>query len=278
MFLTRELTRKYLLTVVSLCFAFNVFSQNIKLADSLFRSLEYNRALLYYEKAIFKKEGVESEVLLKQSYCYKALGEFEKAYYQLKKISDDSLKKKEILYEKTLLSYLLGEYKKALFYSEKLNLLDIREREYTFLYILILCELERWEDAENNFREYVVFHNEDISVDSLFSFRTEKYFKSKRKTKVLGMFFPPLAQWYVGVKKKAVVSLGLHFVSGLYMVASIYSGVYVSGVLSGGGLFWSFYRGGQKYALLMVERKNKSKKEKVIKGINKVILEIERRK
>ena len=122
---------------MSLCFVSSSFSQNLRLGDSLFRSLNYSRALLYYEKAIFLEEGVTSEVLLKQSYCYKALGKFEKAFYQIQKIKDASYFFKEVLYEKTLLCYLLGKYQKALEYSEELNSFDYQDREYEFLYILI---------------------------------------------------------------------------------------------------------------------------------------------
>ncbi|MFY0605205.1 MAG: hypothetical protein JXR10_00725 [Cyclobacteriaceae bacterium] len=237
-------------------------------------------ALQYEEQAFFEKDLVnQSEWLLRKSYCYKALGQYENAISTLTRIRrtpNDSLNQL-VGYEIILANYLAGHYEASYqaVLKQKLRSKEL-SKEILYLEALNLLALNRWQDAKELVQKHealMVISSEEVEL--LFEGKMEP--KKISKAFNLSMLLPGVGQMYAGYFGKGLFSGAVQ--AGL-VGASVYSlinGYFFTGTFSGVAFFYTFYFGGARYAKeLAVKNNSKRSKElsrKLLKAKKKTLAE-----
>lgn len=229
-------------------------------ADSFFVVGHYQQAAIEFERLAFE-EGDEHErsvFLLKKSYCYKALTDYEQA---LKIIDRINVKKNDsisqlVTYERILLNYLsenyINSYNEILKYKLRNKSIS---KELIFLESLNLIAMNNWKDAKN-----VIVQNQqflEITEDKIAYIFSQKL-KPKNPDKAfnLSMFLPGVGQIYSGYVFKGLVSGGIQSVLIGFSALSLYKGYFFTGGMTGVALFYTFYFGGARHARELANRKN----------------------
>ncbi|MFT6883151.1 MAG: tetratricopeptide (TPR) repeat protein [Marinoscillum sp.] len=229
-------------------------------ADSCFATGNLVHAALYFEEQAFFESNLEkkSELLLRKSYCYKALGQFDEAISTLLRIRNtpnDSLNR-SVGYEIILNNYLAGNYEESYksILKQKLRAKGIHV-ELVYFEALNLLALNRWQEA----KELVQLHSDLLSINEgelelLFEGKLEP--KKVSKAFNLSMFLPGVGQMYAGYFGKGLFSGAVQ--AGLVGLSaySLYNGYFFTGTFTGVAFFYTFYFGGARYAQELAMRSN----------------------
>ncbi|MFH0864978.1 MAG: hypothetical protein V1904_02200 [Bacteroidota bacterium] len=252
-------------------------------ADSIFNAGNYPLAALEYERIYFISDNLpeKSDALLKKSYCYKNLLQFDKATSTLNRIDlndlSDSLQFL-IRYEKALNSFLGGNYYDAqvfLFEIHHYTKDTVLPAKCLFLEILTENELQNWDEADSLFRLYLSVN--DIIMDSsgLNAMLKRPNLLNQKTAKIISYFIPGSGQMMSGHIFRGMTSIIFQGSSAAFTYLSIKNGFYVSGFTIGLSIFQMFYTGGARYAYYLAEKKNVEKISKHNKKIRDFVLAFE---
>ncbi len=287
---------KFCLICIFLCVQFLTKShaQNFREGDSLFRAAQHDASLLAYERAYYEItefpdsslsaeaiQNAQNACLLRKVYCLKAIGKFEEASkialrFDLNKLPDSS---QYVLRNEVIVCYFLsGSYEDAISQIEQLQFFV---KDSTLKYqsdiwkIMALTHLRRYAEAKQCFNGYVLRRKRSVNVDSVFAFADKNRFKNVKKAEALATFLPGVGMMYVGNTTEGLISLGLQLGTLGFAGYSFWKGYYLSGFLTGFGLFQSFYFGGIRRTELLANKKNQYLADDNARQITNVLLKLE---
>lgn len=272
------------MTCTFLCVLFSITkAQNT--ADSLWQKGEYEQAALAYEYQLYRLENRDllNHLLLQKTWCYKALGQFDKAQKTMSRM-DLSLALSDstryvLLYESALCAYLNKSYAEVVSFTAQTKYFvkdSTISNKILFLEILSLNELKRWTEAKKVFYRYALHNNISAKiVDSLYLFEKNPKLKKPEKAQLYSSIIPGWGQLYAGYPIKGATSLVLQAGALGFGVYSFWHKYYISGFFTGVGLFNLFYQGGGRYAYKLAEQKNEILTRKYNDKIKYFIIGIE---
>lgn len=247
-------------TCIFLCVCFSSKGQQWDKGDSLFLEGKYVLAALSFERMFYDERDAKigAVYLLKKSFCYKALQEYDNALSVLNRVKlspRDSLMQL-VSFEKILVSYLKGDYQSS--YNEVLKyklLFGQTDQDILFIEALNLIAIYKWDEAKR-----LLIDNHDIlsismsDIDLIFDGNPKP--KNPDKAFNLSMFLPGVGQMYAGHPFKGFLSGGIQ--AGLvgFSAFALYKGYFFTGGLTGVALFYTFYFGGARYARELTEKRN----------------------
>ena len=223
-------------------------------------ALEYERAFYYSHDNLSR-----CEALLKKSYCYKSSGDYEKGAQTLQRIglSDmpDSVQY-NVRYEHALDCFLSGNYEETdnllmqiNYYTKNKTLIN----NCLFLDILNKNELQKWDEADSVFYIYIKAKNISMDSDSIHDLLRKPKLLNPKTAKILSYIIPGSGQMYTGHIFRGISSIILQGSFATYTFYSFKNSYYLSGLLTGFGIFQMLYFGGAKYAYYLAERENLKK-------------------
>ena len=121
--------------------------------------------------------------------------------------------------------------------------------------ILIAIEQQKWEKARNETKIY--FQKADIQepVDSVFN-RHQPELKDPDRAGLLSTFLPGSGQFYAGRAGEGFTSFFFHISALGWGTYNVITGYFATALITGGGLFQSFYFGGIERAEHLAESHN----------------------
>jgi hypothetical protein len=253
------------------------------IADSLFRSGSWANAALEYERVVFnsKDSSLIQYALMQKGFCYKAQQNFSEAFYAFKRVPKPGLPDfllSRLYYETVVSGYLAGNIYAAQIALTELDYYvkdSIAKKETLFLHVLVLTELERWEEAAVKFEEYARYRNFKSDTVELVRRAEDLELKSPDKAGYLSLIIPGLGQTYAGKPWRGLSSLLITGGLTAFTVIGFQQGFIFSPVFTGIGLFLRFYAGGARYAHKLAEEKNKMTILSYKKEIRDLVLRIE---
>ncbi len=239
-------------------------AQDKNLADSLL-DLEYR---------IFHSNVLDSmtALIVKKSRLYKFAGHPKEAVKELSRITTDN-QTFEVLKEFSILYYLDQNFAQSIRYATQ-ALKKGRNRTDTIdlqsVMILDYLELSKWDTARLLLENMDEIKNKELIIKTL---SNPPRLKDPRTAQILQLIIPGAGQAYSGKLYQGLASAGLQSGAIIYMISSLLSNHYLSGIITGGGLWLRFYVGGAKHAKVLSARRNQEKLEKYTKRIREMILE-----
>lgn len=162
----------------------------------------------------------------------------------------------QIRQERMLLFYISGNYTGVISEYGQLSFFlgNFPNREKTtYLNILALNELGRWDEAYNLVKSH--YKNQELAeIEALYSELPS--FKNESTAGWLATFIPGSGQIYAGATGEGLVSGGLQLASLGWMGYNFWKGYYVTGLLTGGGLFQTTYFASIERAQTIAEESN----------------------
>jgi tetratricopeptide (TPR) repeat protein len=276
-----QLITKYYLIFIFLCVPF-ITNGQFAVADSLYQLGKSQYASLEYERVVFSNEDptIKNRALLQKAYCLKALGDHTGAHKTLQRanyyISQDSLNF-EMRYELALNAYLSGDFNTALAQLVQIEYFfkDNGYNDVSYLHILTLNELTRWDEAKEKYKQYASINTVSITADEAYYFLDKPRLKKPDKAEKISYVLPGVGQMYAGYPVKGIVSSLIQLSLMGFGAYSLYEGYFFTGALTGVGLFWSFYTGGARNAKYLAQRKNEELVSKYNEGIREILLNSE---
>jgi tetratricopeptide (TPR) repeat protein len=268
--------------------------QNFQKADSLSGLRQYALAALEYERIIFENtefsdstvslisiQNIKNEALIRKVFCQKALGNFWEASQTTKRFDFNNLTDSvqfRFRSENILCCYLSKQFEETYSQIQQTKYL-IKDAKITndidFLAILSLTELGRYREAKELYRQYVANYKLEDNSAQVFSFADNPKFRKVQKAKALATFMPGTGMIYAGNIREGITSLTLQLIALGYGIYGFSEGYYLSGFLTGFGLFQAFYFGGIRRTEMLVEKKNKSLKQRYSKQVKEFLLKLE---
>lgn len=287
---------KFCLICTFLCVQFltKTFAQDFREGDSLFKASQYDVSLLAYERAYYDVtefpdsswssgniQNAQNACLLRKIYCLKAIGKFEEASkialrFNFSDLSDSS---HYVLRNEMIVCYFLsGLYDDVINQSEQLQFFvkdSTLKRRSDIWKIIALTYLKRYTEAKKSFELYASTRKLNVDVDSVFAFAKKNRFKNVKKAETLATFLPGVGMIYVGNITEGLISLGLQIGTLGFAGLSFWKGYYLSGFLTGFGLFQSFYFGGIRRTENLANIKNQRIVEDNARRVTNVLLKLE---
>lgn len=251
----------YWLLCTFLCVPYLIKAQT---ARELFEDQKYLESALAYEYDYFLNR--DDSLLLKKSYCYKALGNYSQSLENLNRINW-----LDVRYEKALMYYLDDQPENA--YQELLSLKsEMKFGDLELILLEILVQVSRLKYVEA--KELALLHADVLNlneeeVNDIFSRKV--MVKNPQKAYNISLFLPGIGQWYAGHFGKGLLSGTIQSGIAVFTGWSTYTGYYFSGTLSGAALFYTFYLGGARYARQLAIEKNEEISRQVRE---KILIEI----
>ncbi len=224
-------------------------------------------AALEYERIFYSSQNTFSkcEALLKKSYCYKSLNAFTKGAQTLQRIelSDmpDSIQY-NVRYEHALDCFLSGNYEETEnlfmqinYYTKKQNLIN----KCLYLDILNKNELQKWDEADSLFYIYIKAKNISIDSNSIHDLLQKPKLLNPKTAKTISYIIPGAGQMYAGHIFRGISSIIMQGGFATYTFYSLKNNFYLSGILTGFGIFQMLYFGGARYAYYLAEKENTKK-------------------
>jgi tetratricopeptide (TPR) repeat protein len=249
-------------------------------AGQFYSQKQYEFAALEYERTIFlsSDKEIKQTALFKKSECQKLNGDYINELRTLSRLDvsllPDTLRY-QYYYERALAYYLTDEFEQAENELTQLNFFikdSLLANESLILQILVLNELNEWEQAKIFYRNFLAMHQ--LTYDSLpaYHFLDESVFKSRSKAKWVSAIVPGVGQVYAG-KFWRGLSNNLMFDGALaYTVLSTLDKYYFSAALTGAALVFRFYTGGIRYSALLADKRNREKSRAINDSIKAIIL------
>lgn len=264
-------------------------------ADSLSGLRQYAFAALEYERIIFENtefsdsavslisiQNTKNEALIRKVFCQKATGNFWEASQTTKRFDFTNLADSvqfRFRFENVLCCYLSKQFEETYSQIQQTKYL-IKDTTITkdidFLAILSLTELGRYQEAKKLYFQYVSKHKFEDNTAQVFSFVDNPKFRKIQKAKALATFLPGTGMIYAGNVREGITSLGLQIIALSYGIYGFTEGYYLSGFLTGFGLFQAFYFGGIRRTEMLVDKKNESLKRQYSNQVKNMLLKLER--
>lgn len=243
-----------------------------RFADSLKQAGNFEYAAIEYERNFFYGENSADRVhaLIQKAECLKALNSFNKAEKCLMRVNYSDIPDSVYFtarYQTALCAYLAGNFSNA--ESQLIQL--FAENKYTKsdypvlpLYVFVLNELMKWEEAQKKCREWILAMPLDNNVrDSLYRIVDDLYradrqprLKKQGTAKILSSIIPGSGQAYAGFWGEGMANAFLQGTSLLLTAYGIYTGYYVTSAVITFGLFQKFYSGAIVRTDYLVQKKN----------------------
>ena len=285
------MTKFYLIcTFLCVQFSTNSYGQSRNDKNSIFDEKQYEDSLLSYERVYFELSEFQDTTisnielqqslnacLLKKLLLQKSRGYFEEAIqtssrFDLKDLKDSS---QFILRYETVVCYILaGQYDNALGQMEQFQyyVTDSTLKYKTDIWkILALTYLNRYAEAKENFKVYVARNKLDLDVEKVFYFEKNPNLKNEKKAQTLATFIPGAGMLYLGNTKEGIISLGLQLATLGFAGYNFWNGYYLSGFLTGFGLFQAFYFGGIRRTEILTRQYNEKKSKEYVNNIKSVL-------
>lgn len=254
---------------IFLCGAFSAKAQRTEWvkADSLMVAGEWLAAQVAYERIVFRRQTPPDSVqlaLLRKAQCQKMGGKPAEALQTLNRtdpfsVGSDSLAF-ALRYEMAVCATLNAEYAAALGLAEQARYFASDQQKDSLSAQLFLWETVAlhgnadWAQARQKARQYAEWFQIPLQTDSLYS--TPPKLKKAAKARMLSTFMPGTGQWYAGRPLAGMASAVLQGGSLAFGVWSALNGYYLSGFITGAGLFQAFYFGGIRHSETLAERYN----------------------
>lgn len=250
--------KRFLSICIFLCGCYSGSGQSA--GDSLFAEGQYLEAAVAYEKDVFfaTNRSAVAGLLLKKSYCYKALGDYHEALETANRITrmgEDSTRQL-VMYERILLNYLKEDYRAA---NGELLRWELKFKEVSpsvlnlkFLTLVGLGEMQQAEQLVLD--HYAHFNISSASANTLFPGKLN--WKDPEKAYKISLFLPGVGQMYAGSFFKGLVSGGVQAGLIAFTAFNVYHGYFFTGGMTGAALFYTFYLGGARHARELAEAKN----------------------
>jgi tetratricopeptide (TPR) repeat protein len=244
-------------------------------ADSLFANQNYFEAGIEFQRCIFYANTINEKSLATISYakCNMHLNQYDNANSILNSflyanVPDSIIVEARILHATA--AYLAKDFEQGLSQFIQLEFLKTDSQEVNenrFLKVLILNELKRYGEAEQEFKKWVssieINSSEKDSTLKWVKFTYDKnnlpHLKSIRKAILLASFLPGFGHFYCGAYKEGIVNMILMLSSVTFAGVAVYFTYYVAGVVVGYGLFNRFQKGAIHRMDFLVDKFNYEK-------------------
>ncbi len=225
-------------------------------------------SLLMWERQYFVSEN--EDWIFKKVHHYKANQYYSDALAEISRIQNPTFL---IQREKAILYYLTRQFEQSLSAAQNAQQFahswidSLHAFEIAFLASVEVGNFVMAQDLATR-----IFEGDKLRV-ILGALQKRPIILSLRKAEVLQKLFPGLGQAYAGNKSRALGSLVLQAGSLTYLVSSFLTGHYLSGVLTGGGLWFRFYAGGIRHARSLAEQENLNRVDKHKKHLRKIFFD-----
>ena len=212
--------------------------------------------------------------------CYKSEARFGMALEEINSVLNDTSLilslPKELLYEvkfqQAFCLFLIDSCSASI--KSISNLLteypdSIHSKNTALLSVFDLNHLENYIESRNKLTEYLLYHHGD-TAGTYTNYRqaiTTPY-KSVRKTKNLARFLPGAGFIYSGKPAQGFTSLALNAVFLGYAAYSIYTGYYVTAVLTGVNNWMRFHSGGVRASVSLASKYNTHAKKMCLQSLD----------
>ena len=245
-------------------FLFATFLIKAQSADSLFKQGNYQDAILAYEFEYYQS-GQDSS-LLKKSWAYKAMGKYDQAILNLKRINDF-----DTSYELALLYYLNDQLALS---NASLLRMGMSGSDTTFnatlLKAMVQVDQLQIEEAKNHLIKHSdLLGLDDAAISSIFPKKIK--IKNPDRAYNISLFAPGFGQAYAGYPGRGFVSGAMQLGTVGFTYWSLINRYYFSGVLTGAALFYTFYLGGARYAGILANERNEKLTEEIKNQISEQI-------
>lgn len=218
-------------------------------ADELFRQERYQEAVIAYELEYYLSSQDSS--LLKKAWSYKAMGAYDEAIQNLKRI-----RQLDVSYELALLYYLNHQLAQSNASLLKMGLsMSDTTINAVLLRALVLIDQYEMGAAKNHLIANASLLG--LSMDDIdLIFPRKLKVKNPEKAYNISLIAPGFGQAYAGYPGRGFVSGAMQLGTVGFTYWSLINRYYFSGVLTGAALFYTFYLGGARYAGMLADEKN----------------------
>jgi hypothetical protein len=243
-----------------------------KKADSLYLLKQYQLAGIHFDQIAYLAfdNTIKTNALLKKADCYLERKEFAKAEIVLSRIYYADLNDSLIFncrFKTALASYLnsnFGEAESQVIQAKSfISDTNLVYQIYP-LYVLILNESRKYEEAKHALIAYVKHHVKDSlsslklikEIESYYQLGKIPIMKNPEKAKKLSMFLPGTGQIYAGYFWEGALNVSLQLVGLGFTGLCIWNKYYFTGAFVGFSIFQKFYGGGMNRAQFLAEKRN----------------------
>ncbi len=258
----------YSLTNLTLAAESTIFED----ADKLLEEGKYFEAAVAFERIYFTSEDSQNKIIanLKRTEALKQLGEFAKARNDLQRsvhVNTYADLHQEVLFQMAFCDYMAGNYASSLSFLSQIDHYypKLRETiEVERLLALVNVMLGRWEQAqlhaldliEKTISSEVLKDSLSAEIDHLFCSCKWPVEKSDKKAGMLSTFLPGSGHIYAGYPGKGFLNAGSQLFALSVAGVLMWQGLYITGFITGLGLFQSFYFGGIRQATFLADQSN----------------------
>lgn len=274
-----KLTNVFFWICMSLCAGFTLElkaeptgKSDFELADSLYNTGSFFEAGIAYERIYFFSIDAKARIKanLGRAASLKQQGRFVAARNDLQRsahIRDYPDYHFEVLYQMAFCDYMAGNYSTALSLLKQLkHYYPVRSEteETLLLHSLTAVMLEDWQLAKETTRHLVELQSfNPVVKDSLNSrallLYSEEVFpviKSEKRASTLAAIIPGSGHVYAGYPVKGMINFSSQVLSLGLAGFMAWNQLYVSGFVTGLGMFQSFYFGGIRQATFLTHQRN----------------------
>ncbi len=241
-------------------------------ADSLYEAGNYFEAGIAYERVYFFSVDAETRIkanlgrarALKQEGKYLTARNDLQRSAHLRNYPDYHL---EVLYQMAFCDYMAGNYNAALSMLKQLRHYypgQSETEDVMLLHSLAAIMLEDWQMAKENtlhlieVKSFASVPGDSLVKQTLFLFSEEAFpaVKSEKKASTLAAVLPGAGHIYAGYPGKGVINLSSQLLSLGLAGLMAWNQLYISGFVTGLGMFQSFYFGGIRQAVFLTHQRN----------------------
>jgi hypothetical protein len=282
--------RLYCLICIFLCATFTGKSQSsyVVAADSLFLAGDYAHAALMYEHASFLSSGIDATatLLLKKVDCLKNINREAEITEVLDRMRYDVLPAAyhaRWRYESALAAYINGDYERAI---NEVSIYENFIQDTVFINDMLLikalsCHSSlKWTEAAAAMKKLITTAVSDSVAATVYLKRIDELYgevpsvKNPEKGARLSGFVPGLGQLYAGYPLDAMASAAINLGALTLGIYNVLNGFPISGYMSGAGLIYAFYIGGQKRAMFLCEKRNYKTRRELDEEVKMIFREI----
>jgi TM2 domain-containing membrane protein YozV len=234
-------------------------------ADSLYRQGRYFDASIACERILFGggDAGELFHAVIRKTQCLKKQLLYDQTVtflnaWQSYPFPDSA--KALIHYEQVLCTFLGGRFENVVSLVDRWPYLHAGQPPaplLKILKILSLNELQRWNEAGEAYRKFIVSGQLPAPPPDLYAQLPR--LKSVTKAQWLSTFIPGAGQFYAGRPGEAMLSIAIQAAGIWFAVVSLQQHYYVSAWLIGAALFGSFHMGGVRRSEVLVRQYNRKK-------------------
>ncbi len=252
---------------------FNIYQQ----AQNLYSEGRFDETIIACERYLFFSEikTLKVEILLLESKAFQQKGNYENASKILLSVPRPLLtshQRAKIDFELALNSYLSGLYDETEVYLDNCDtslLSNLDKTNFEILKIFNLCQMGRWDSAQNVILKSKILPNEQKDV-ALKIFTTKPKMLNGTRLEWFSRFVPGIGQMMAGYFIDGFSSFLFCSTSLAAGIVLVLNGYYISGYFLGAGLLYGFYYGGLRRLNDIVQFENQKRKNTFISKLKNV--------